>query len=313
MDLRSAHDLFRLLGDETRLRLLALLAEEELTVAELTELLGLAQSRVSTHLGRLRDAGLVKVRRHSQGSLYSVPDAFEREETRLLWEALSSRIHDPLLDDDRERARRLVDRRERPGTWADSVAGRMERFYSPGRTWQSTARALLGLVELGDILDVASGDGALIELLAPRARSVTCLDISPKVLGAARDRLADWGNVTFVQGDMHELPFDDSRFDHVLLLNALSYAERPPLVVEQASRVLRAGGALVATTLGSHAFREEARLYDHAQLGFETASLERLFAECGLRVTLCKVTHQEKRKPHFRVITMHARKLDPRS
>jgi ArsR family transcriptional regulator len=308
MDLRHTHDLLRLLGDETRIRLMAVLSEHELTVAELTELLGLAQSRVSTHLGRLREAGLVKVRKNGQGSIYSVPANLEDADAGQLWDRVRLRLEDPLIQQDRARARRLVERRERPGTWADSVAGHMERHYSPGRTWQSTVRGLLGLLDLGDVLDVASGDGALIEILAPRARSITCLDISDRVLQAARERLEPIHNVGFVRGDMHRLPFDDERFDQVLLLNALSYADDPNAVIRESARVLRRPGRLVAVTLAEHPFVEEAKLYDHIQQGFEPKALAHALVESGLDVTLCRVTHQEKRRPHFQIITAHAEK-----
>ena len=308
MDLRHTHDLLRLLGDETRIRLMAVLSEHELTVAELTELLGLAQSRVSTHLGRLREAGLVKVRKNGQGSIYAVPSNLEDVDAGQLWDRVRGRLEDPLIQQDRARARRLVDRRERPGTWADSVAGHMERHYSPGRTWQSTVRGLLGLLDLGDVLDIASGDGALIEILAPRARSITCLDISDRVLQAARERLEPIHNVGFVRGDMHRLPFDDARFDQVLLLNALSYADDPNAVIREGARVLRRPGRLVAVTLAEHPFVEEAKLYDHVQQGFEPKALAHSLVEAGLDVTLCRVTHQEKRRPHFQIITAHAEK-----
>lgn len=308
MDLRRTHDLLRLLGDETRIRLLAVLSQHELTVAELTELLGLAQSRVSTHLGRLREAALVKVRKNGQGSLYSVPSQLDDAEAAQLWNQVEAWLSDPLVQRDRERARELVERRIRPETWADSVAGRMERHYSPGRTWQSTVRGLLGLVDLGRVLDVASGDGALIEILAPRARHMTCLDISDRVLDAARQRLSRLENVEFVRGDMHELPFDDASFDQVLLLNALSYADRPFDVVREAARVLQPGGRLVAVTLAKHSFTEEAKVYDHVQLGFDPKEVAHMLVECGLAVSLCRITHQEKRRPHFQIITAHAEK-----
>lgn len=308
MDLRYTHDLLRLLGDETRIRLMAVLSDHELTVAELTELLGLAQSRVSTHLGRLREAGLVKVRKNGQGSMYSVPSNLEAAEAGQLWERVRGRLEDPLIQQDRARAQRLVERRERPGTWADSVAGHMERHYSPGRTWQSTVRGLLGLLDLGDVLDVASGDGALIEILAPRARSITCLDISDRVLQAARERLEPIHNVEFTRGDMHRLPFEDERFDQVLLLNALSYADDPIAVIRESARVLRRPGRLVAVTLAQHPFVEEAKLYDHVQQGFVPKDLAHALVEAGLDVTLCRVTHQEKRRPHFQIITAHAEK-----
>ena len=171
LTLQSANDLCRLLSDATRLRLLAVLGHEELTVAELTQITGLAQSRVSTHLGKLRDAGLVQIRKNGAGSYYGLRVAALADPVRALWTGLEASLEDVTLAQDLERARALVTARTR-GTWADSVAGAMTRHYSPGRTWESVARGLTGLLQLGAVLDLASGDGAMAELLAPHAAQV---------------------------------------------------------------------------------------------------------------------------------------------
>jgi ArsR family transcriptional regulator len=307
MDLRRTHELCRLLSDGTRLRLLALLQDAELTVGELTELLGLAQSRISTHLGKLREAGLVRVRKNGVGSLYSGVD-LEASEAAALWSSVQGQLRDPLLEADRHRAAELIAARAQDATWVDSVAGRMERHYSPGRTWQSMARALLGLLDLGDVLDIGSGDGSLSELLAPRARSVTCLDRNPRVLSAARERLARLTNVKFEEGDLHALPHSNDSFDQVLLMHVLTHAESPEKAVLEAGRVLRRGGDLLLQTLAAHSFAEYVKAYDHIQLGFSVEEIERLVREAGLEATLCQVTHRERRAPHFEVITVHARK-----
>jgi ArsR family transcriptional regulator len=186
----------------------------------------------------------------------------------------------------------------------------MERHYSPGRTWEATLRGLLGLLRLGDVLDVASGDGALAELLAPRARSLTCLDLSPTVLEAARRRLDDRGNVRFVEGDMHRLPFADASFDQVLLLNCLTFSRAPRKVVAEAARVLRPGGGLAAVTLKAHRHEAVAATFDHVRFGFSPGDLRRALADAGLAVEACHVTSREKRAPHFEIITVHARKGD---
>lgn len=301
LDLRSSVDLSRLFADPTRLRLLALLAREELSVAELTAATGLAQSRVSTHLRKLREARMLALRRVGTSTFYALDADGMAPAARDLWQLLAGTVKDALLDEDRER---LTSHRSVSGrTWADSVAGRMARRYSPGRTWQSATRSLLGLFELGDVLDVASGDGALAELIAPRARSVTCLDISPTVTVAGRQRSP---SLRFHRGDMHALPFRDGSFDQVLLVNSLSYAHDPALVVAEAVRVLRTGGRLIATALRAHGHDTVAHDFNHVQLGFEPEKLARLFTESGLDVELCAVTSTERRAPHFEVVTVHA-------
>jgi ArsR family transcriptional regulator len=303
-DLTAATDLLRPLADRTRVRLLSLLAREELTVAELTDATRLAQSRVSTHLGRLREAGLLRLRPAGASTFYALDEAGMGDEARRLWALLADSVDDALLAEDK---RHLSESRAtRGGTWADSVAGRMERHYSPGRTWEAAARSLVGLARLGAVLDVASGDGALAELIAPRARSVTCLDKSAHVASAGARRLDGRAPVRFVVGDMHALPLPDTSFDAVLLVNSLSYATDPALAVAEAVRVLRPGGTLVATALLSHGHESVAAGFDHVQPGFQPTRLRTLFERAGCDVCFCEVTSRERRPPHFEVLTLYA-------
>jgi ArsR family transcriptional regulator len=304
IDLASTSQLARLYGDGSRLRLLALLSREELTVAELTSATRLGQSRVSTHLGKLREAGLLRVRRNGTSTYYALDEAGMSDAARRLWEAFRLTTDDQLLREDVERLDGVV--AARSGSWADSVAGQMERHYSPGRTWEGAARALVGLAVLGDVLDVASGDGALAELVAPRARSVTCLDASARVVSAGSRRLEHSPNVRFSVGDMHVLPFPDERFDQLMLVNSLSYAEQPERVVREAARVLRPGGGLVAVTLATHRHEQVARSFNHVQMGFEPETLRSMFTAAGFRVDLCAVTSRERRAPHLAVVSVYA-------
>ncbi|MGK3991796.1 metalloregulator ArsR/SmtB family transcription factor [Sorangium sp. So ce1024] len=307
-DLSTTTELLRLLGDPTRVRLLALLGREELTVAEITDVTQLAQSRVSTHLGKLREAGLVKDRRDGASSFYTLSRGAMPEEARRVWAVLEATTEDPLIEQDRERVREVVRARAGGASWADSVAGRMERHYSPGRTWEASLRGLLGLMSLGDVLDVASGDGALAELVAPRCRTMTCLDASETVVEAARRRLDRLGNVRFARGDMHELPFEAASFDQVMLMNCLTFARSPARALAEAARVLRPGGALAGVTLKTHRHEIAAVTYSHVRFGFEPRELEAMLEAAGLAVDACDVTSREKRPPHFEVISIHARK-----
>lgn len=311
LNLKRSTDLCRLLSEPNRVRLLALLEEEELTVAELTQITGLSQSRVSAHLGKLREAQLVRDRREGTSCFYAAQRAGFDSRTRQLWESLRVSTSDPLLDEDRVRVESVVSSRS-GGGWADSVAGQMHRHYSPGRTWESSARGLLGLTRLGRVLDIASGDGALSELVASRARDITCLDSSHRVITAAARRLERLSNVRFVRGEMHALPFAEQRFDHVMLLNALTYSERPAAVLEECARVITPGGSLVASTLGTHPHAEEARRYDHRNTGFDCKALSDLLTQQGFQVELCEVTCSEERRPHFEIITIHAVRRDER-
>jgi ArsR family transcriptional regulator len=308
-DLSATTELLRLLGDPTRVRLLALLGREELTVAEITDVTQLAQSRVSTHLGKLREAGLVRDRRDGASSFYTLSHDAMPEEARRIWALLEATTEDPLIEQDRERVREVVRARAGGASWADSVAGRMERHYSPGRTWEASLRGLLGLLSLGDVLDVASGDGALAELVAPRCRSMTCLDASEAVIEAARLRLARLDNVRFARGDMHELPFEAASFDQVMLMNCLTFARSPSRALAEAARVLRPGGALAGVTLKAHRHEIAAVTYSHVRFGFEPRELRAMLEAAGFLVDACDVTSRERRPPHFEVISIHARRL----
>lgn len=312
LDLDNGSALLRLLSEPTRLRLLLLLEAQPLTVAEITQATGLAQSRVSTHLGRLRGAKLVHEHhgpaRDNGAALLAVDPARFDPRSRQLWGALMDNLDDPLIDADRERAAEIARRRAHKASWAESVAGSMERHYSPGRSWEATARALIGLTDLGDVLDVACGDGVLADLLGVQAASVTCLDASDAVLAAARKRLAGRSNALFRHGDMHELPFAACSFDHVFLMHALTYSERPERVLAEAARVLRPGGALVLATLARHRHRATVAAFDHVNLGFTAQRLRRWARDARLNVHFCAKTSREPRAPYFEIITLIARR-----
>ncbi len=298
MTITAAVDALNLLGDPTRVRLLALLGERELTVAELTRVLGLSQSRVSTHLGRLKEAGLVKDRRAGAQAWYVRAQPPEMPEpARSLWATVGT-LDDPTLEGDRARLRR----------WPEGLAGEMERHYSPGRTWEATARALAVSSDLGDVLDAGSGDGTVAELLAPRARRVVCVDRSEAMITAARRRLAGRPHVRCEVGDLGALAEADASFDLALCLNVLVHVESPPRALAELARVLRPGGRLTLVTLAAHRHAAAATEWGHRHLGFAPRALARLLARAGLEVESCAVTSQERRAPQFEIVTACARK-----
>src|SRR5690625_463579 len=307
MDLASASSLLRLLADATRVRLLALLEREELTVAELAAILQLAQPRVSTHLAKLKEAGLVRDRRAGVSAYYRANTDNDADQTALL-EALRDSIDDALLQADAERLPAVLAHRAGERGWADAVAGDMERHYSPGRTWETLARALLQLLATGDVLDIASGDGVTAELLAPHAHSITCIDAGDRVTTAARERLAPFANVTVRQGDMHALDLKDCTFDLVLMLHALTYADKPAKAVAEAARVLKPGGRLLAVTLARHGHKTAVAPFDHRNLGFRRNELAGLADKARLDVVQCAVMSRERKPPHFEVLSLLARK-----
>ncbi len=307
MDLATASSVLRLLADPTRVRLLALLEHEELTVAELAAVLHLAQPRVSTHLAKLKEASLVRDRRAGVSAYYRANSEGDQAQHDLLT-TLRASIDDALLREDAARLPGVLANRAREEGWADTVAGDMERHYSPGRTWETLARSLLQLLETGDVLDIASGDGITAELLAPHAHSIVCVDSSERVVEAAAKRLKAFGNVRVIHGDMHALELGKQRFDLVLMLHALTYAEHPAQAVAEAARVLRPGGRLLAVTLGQHDHRAVVEPFDHRNLGFSHAQLDDHARSAGLEVLSCNRLSRERKAPHFEVISLLARK-----
>jgi len=309
--LNNAVDVLQLIGEPTRVRLLALLETQELTVAEIVGVTQLAQSSVSTHLGKLREAGLVRDRKSGPSTFYSLSDGAMPASARRVWELVRAEVRDALLEGDGERASRVVRARDRAGGWPDAVAGEMERHWSPGRTWESLARAMAGLVRLDDVVDVGSGDGSVAQLLAPRARSWTCIDRSERVLTAARERLSRIAvakNIRFVAGDAQDLPAPDASFDTALLLHVLTQIAIPARACAEIARVLRPGGMLVAVTLDAHDQADTTGGYGDVHPGFAPAALRRMLTRAGLRVDACEVTSRDARPPCFRVVTALATK-----
>jgi len=304
MDLEGWSSRLRVFADATRVRLLSLLASEELTVAELSAITRLAQPRVSTHLAKLKEAGLVRDRRAGVSAYYRFDEDALDPAQRALWQSISSGSDDPLLRQDAERVPGVLAMRAADQNWADSVAGDMERHYSPGRTWEALARSALPLLAPGDVLDIASGDGVLAELLAPHAHRYVCIDASPRVVAAARERLRGLPNVEVREGDMHALPFADASFDLVALMHALTYATRPAVAVAEAARVLRPGGRMLLSSLDKHEHRSVVEAYGHANLGFTEKELRRFADKAGLRVRSAATITREKRPPHFEVVSL---------
>jgi ArsR family transcriptional regulator len=301
--LATAVDTLQLIGEPTRVRLLTLLATQELTVAEIVAVTQLAQSSVSTHLGKLREAGLVRDRKSGPSTFYALSDGTMPPAARRVWELVRGEVHDTVLEGDAERADRVVRARGKAAGWPDAVAGEMERHWSPGRTWESLARAVAGLVRLEDVVDIGSGDGSVAQLLAPRARSWTCVDRSERVLAAARARLSRAKHVRFVTADAAALPADDGSYDTALLFHVLTQLEQPARALAEAARVLRPGGTLVAVTLDAHDQAETTAAYGDVHPGFAPAALRRLLTRAGLEVQTCEVTSRDARPPCFRVVT----------
>lgn len=308
MQLAGYIDTLTLLGDESRMRLCALLRDRELCVTDLVRVTGIAQSRVSTHLGRLREAGLVRDRRKGAQSFYGlVEDALPGVVRTCLDEVAGS--GDPTLDGDQTRLRELE--AERLGKVPEHLVDELDRDYSPGRTWRSLTVGISALLRLGDVLDVGSGDGAAAAVIAPHCRSLTCIDTNARLIEAASERLCRQGNVRAQVADAHALPFAEASFDSVLMFHTLTYAEEPARVLAECARVLRPGGRLVLLCLDEHRQAEVTARYGERHPGFSPRAVRALLTGAGLSVASSEVASRELKKPHLQVVLAVADKPHP--
>jgi SAM-dependent methyltransferase len=299
MTLARYADTLAVLGDESRLRLCSLLSGRELCVTDLVQVTGIAQPRVSTHLGRLREAGIVHDRRHGAQSFYALAaDALPAAAKALIEAAIGS--SDPTIDADRRRLAELE--AERRGGLPEALADDLERYYSPGRTWRSLAVGIAALLRLGDVLDVGSGDGAAASAIAPYCKSLTCIDNNARLVDSAKERLGRYAHVAARVADVHALPFAAASFDTVLVFHTLTYAEKPARALEECARVLRPEGRLVLLCLDEHTHHEVTARYGERHPGFSPGALRTLLSRAGLDVVSAEVACREAKKPYLQVV-----------
>jgi ArsR family transcriptional regulator len=291
----------RVAADPNRLRILLLLRGEELSVAELQEILVMGQSTISTHLSQLKQAGLVEVRRTGKSSLYrlSIPDGIL---AGLLTEAQEEI---PESAQDRAAMRRVVKKRQdKMRTFFDNVAGRLGKDYVPGQSWKGVAEALLRLMPPMVIADLGAGEGGFSLLLAQRAKKVIAVDTSAKMIEVARDQALRHGvkNVEYRLGDMEEIPIRDARVDLVFFSQSLHHALHPDRALNEASRILRPGGRIVILDLVKHRFEEARELYADEWLGFSGSDLEAMLEKAGFTHVQTSIVHKEPETPQFQTL-----------
>lgn len=301
------NELFKVLADESRIRLLLLLHDNELTVAEMAEITQMPQPRVSTHLSLLRQNDLVIVRKQGVFAYYRINEGtFKKEYPAFLDLVMQHYQEHALIQQDQKRLSLVLNQKAKSNQWVDSVAGDMERHYSPGRTWEATTRLIARIIQLDTVLDIGSGDGVLAELMAPQSKHYTCVDNNHKAMQAARNRLQHLNNVQFAEADMHDLPFADNQFDCVLLLQVLTYAEDPQKTIAEAVRVTKSGGRIMLATLNKHAHQHVQKEYGHIHMGFKPDTIESYFMAQQCQSAQARITSQEQRLPHFEIITAEA-------
>ena len=292
----------RLLADPTRLRLLLLLQQEELSVVEIQEILGMGQSRISASLGMLRRQGLVLDRRVGKNIYYAaVPTAMAP-----LRGAVAAAVAE-LAEGERDRqALQLVlnKRRDRAADYFDKLAGKFGRTYVPGRSWQALAHGLLRLMPPMIIADMGAGEGTLSQLLARTAKKVIAIDNSQKMVeyGARIAKENGYANLEYRLGDLEEPPIDSESVDVVLFSQALHHAARPQRAVESAFRILKPGGRILVLDLASHTYEQAKELYAHVWLGFSGVELHAMLEKAGFGDLEVSVVAREQQAPNFQTI-----------
>ena len=295
--------ILRAAADPSRLRILLLLKEEELSVAELQEILVMGQSTISTHLSQLKQAGLVEDRRTGKSSLYRLVSLNGGGVLKELLGQAQGEIAEARTD--HVAMRRVVKKRQdKMRAFFDGVAGRLGRDYVPGKSWKSLAEAFLRLLPPTVIADLGAGDGSFALLLAQAATRVIAVDSSQKMLDVAREQALRNGvaNVEFRLGDMEELPIDDGAVDLAIFSQSLHHAGHPERAVREAWRILRPGGRIVVLDLAKHRFEEARELYADEWLGFSEVEIESMLASIGFADVRASVVDKDPEAPQFQTL-----------
>ena len=281
--------MLRAAGDPTRLRLLLLLRQAELTVSELIEIVGQSQPRVSRHLKLLCGAGLIE--RFKEGS-WVFYRAADEGRGAALGATLSGMVEGPHQTD----LRRLATVREARAAEAAayfkanaSEWGRIRALHAPEKDVEAAIVRHLGAAPIEHLLDAGTGTGRMLELLAPQVKRAVGIDVSPEMLAIARDRLmrSNLAHCQVRQGDTYRLPYPSggalAGFDAVLFHQVLHYLDDPGAAVAEAARVMRPGGRLLIADFAPHDLEFLRQDFAHRRLGFSDREVQGWFAAAGLK------------------------------
>jgi ArsR family transcriptional regulator len=295
----------RALSDPTRLRIVALLERDELSVNELQEITRLGQSRISTHLGLLSDCALVQSRREGKRTFYKLNPQTDGTAGEFIQLAIrgAKELHEH--GGDQINLKRVVNRRrEQAQVYFNQIAGRFDRVYGPGRSWQAFGHLLLRILPPLVVADLGAGEGLLSELLARRCKKVIAVDNSEKIVafGAAKAKKNGLKNLEFRLGDLQNPPIEASSVDLVILSQALHHAEIPADAIVAAHKILRPRGQILILDLLKHNFGKARELYGDRWPGFAESDLQRWLEKAGFRKIEISVVAREDQPPHFQTI-----------
>jgi len=278
---------------------LLLLEREELSVAELQEILAMGQSRISTHLSQLSQAGLVEHRRQGKNSLYRLKD---RQLVELL-HAAGKEV--PATAEDAQTLELVLERRrDKVRAYFDELAGKFGRDYVPGRSWKGLAETLLQLLPPMVIADLGAGEGTFSQLLARRAERVIAVDNSANMVefGSRLAKENGLANLEYRLGDLESPPIAEGSLDLAFFSQSLHHALHPQRAVDAAYRLLKPGGRIVILDLNRHSFEQARELYADTWLGFSEVELRGFLTHARFSSVESRMVDREKQPPAFETI-----------
>src|SRR5271156_4877366 len=292
----------RLLADPNRLRIVLLLAIEELSVAELQEIFGVGQSTISTQLSQLKSAGLIEDRRAGKNNLYRLQQPAANNVLPVIRQA-AAEIPEAAQD---QAALQLTlrKRQDKSRAFFDEMAGRFGKEYVPGRSWKGLAEALLKLMPPMVIADLGAGEGSFSLLLAQRAKQVIAVDNSPKMVeyGTSLAQKQGIATLEYRLGDLEAVPIEDNTVDLAFFSQSLHHAMHPDRAIAEAWRILKPGGRIAVLDLVKHRFEEARELYADLWLGFSEVELEALLQKAGFQNIQTDLVHKETEAPYFQTL-----------
>ncbi|MDZ5698069.1 metalloregulator ArsR/SmtB family transcription factor [Chelativorans sp. M5D2P16] len=288
--LEAMVDILKAAAEPSRLRILALLSRTDLTVSDLTEILGQSQPRVSRHLKLLLDAGLIA--RHQEGS-WALFRLSEEEAAREFVDGVVARIDpmDPASDRDFERLEAIRQRRqERAAEYFDKNAASWDQIRSlhvPDAAVEAGLKELVGEGRIQSMVDLGTGTGRLLELFAPLYRRGVGIDRSREMLAVARANLERAGvtNAQVRLGDVYAPPVERDMHDLVTIHLVLHYLDDPAAAIREAARLLRPGGRLLIVDFAPHSHEFLREEHAHLRLGFADRQMLDWFAEADLEIS----------------------------
>lgn len=298
-------DTLKLLSDSTRLRLIILLQIEELSVAELQDILNMGQSRISTHLGLLRQGDLVIDRKDGKKSFYQINRTMPAKLGQLVQLVSDSYKEQPQATEDVTNLKRILSqRRKLSEQFFNSVAGGLSKNHCPGRSWEAIGHFLLKLTPRIVIADLGAGEGHISQLLARKAEQVYCIDNSKRMVevGTELAKKNGFENLEYRHGDIETIPLDNEQVDLALLSQALHHAEHPPQAIAEAHRILKPGGQIIILDLLEHQFEKAHELYADRWLGFSENQVYQWLKDAGFEQVEVSVVAKEEQDPHFQTM-----------